>query len=113
MNFKVGNIVIGILYERPDGSIIKTYGFDCMNKIISYFDETLEHGYSASLEEFETWKPRYDLNDFPNAKDPILPYEFDLIWDIKYTSQLKRELENNHPDKEEIIEYMKKSGISI
>jgi len=33
-----------------------------------------------------------EFRDFPNAKDPRLPYVFDLFWDLKYTSELKREL---------------------
>jgi hypothetical protein len=108
---RIGSVVIGIFYERPDGSIVKTYGWDGTDKIVSYYDE-VKYGY-AHTEEFETWKPRQDLNDFPNAKDPILPYEFDLCWDIKHTSQLRKTLENDHPDKNEILEMMESYGITI
>jgi len=108
---KIGDVVIGILYERSDGSIVKTYGWDGTDKIVSYYDE-VTYGY-ANAEEFSTWKPRRDLDDFPNAKDPILPYDFDLCWDIKYTSQLKRALQTDHPDKTEMLEMMIAHNITM
>jgi hypothetical protein len=48
--------------------------------------------------EYWTWKHRRDLTDFPNAKDPLLPYVFDLFWDIKHLSELKRALANPYFD---------------
>lgn len=41
-----------------------------------------------------------ELRDFPNAKDPRLPYVFDLFWDLKYTSDLQRELKKPDCDQE-------------
>lgn len=110
---KIGDVVVGALYERSDGSIIRTYHWDGTEKTISYFDETMKKSYSADLKEFNTWKLRCDLHDFPNPKNPLLPYDFDLCWDIQYMSQLKRALQHNHPDKNEILEMMIIHNITI
>jgi hypothetical protein len=85
------NVNVGIFYELPDGRIVDTFAFDGRNKTISYrFDGGEE--LLASFEEVETWKPRNDLQDFPNASDPRLPHVFDLLFDIKRMSQLRSAL---------------------
>lgn len=109
---KVGGVIIGGLYERPDGSIVRTYGWDGEDKIVSFFDETMKYDW-AYYEVFKTWKPRQDLRDFPNPSDPLLPYDFDLCWDIQYMSQLKSALFFDHPDKAEILEMMKIHNITL
>ena len=72
------NNTIGIYYELPNGQIAYTYGWDGRNKTISYRFDDKQGGRTISQKEFDTWKPRRDLNDFPNATDPRLPYIFDL-----------------------------------
>lgn len=109
---KIGDVIINCLYERPDGSIVRIYGWDGTDKIVSYFDEKMEYGW-AYHEVFKTWKPRQDLYDFPNPSDPLLPYDFDLCWDIQYMSQLRRALFNDHPDKAEILEMMELHNIKL
>lgn len=87
---KVGGdgVVIGAFYELPDGRIAKTYGWSGAGRIVSYaFDDDFG-GRSISEGECSAWKARPDLRDFPNARDPRLPYAFDLHWDIKHHSQL-------------------------
>jgi hypothetical protein len=85
-------IFIGIHHERPDGTIVRSYGVTRSNSV-AWYDNEGTYG-RASHAEYATWKPRPDLADFPNARDPLLPYVFDLYWDIKYLSELKRTLEN-------------------
>jgi hypothetical protein len=108
------NQTIGIYYELPDGKIVYTYGYmgNGIKNTISYYFDDNEDSKTVDQDEFDTWKPRGDLKDFPNAKDPRLPYVFDLYWDIKYTSQLKQELKLGHPDEKEIREKMKELNIS-
>jgi len=110
---RVDDVVIGALYERPDGSIVRTSHWDGTEKTVSYVDETLKNSRCVNLEEFSTWKLRNDLYDFPNPTDPLLPYDFDLCWDIKYMSQLKKALFNDHPDKAKILEMMAIHNITI
>lgn len=104
-------VIIGVFYEKPDGEIIYTYGY--------YPHPNIKDGYDISYyadhktpqvcnkKEFQTYKLRSDLKDFPNAIDPRLPYIFDLYWDIKHTSELKKVLQRGHVDilaiKEQIV----------
>jgi len=109
---KVGEFVIGAFYELPDGRIAKTLGWDSRSKEISY---RLDDGEGSRIVHEAialVWKRRSDLRDFPNASDPLLPYDFDLWWDIKYMSQLRRELVG-HDHEDEIREMMGKFEITI
>ena len=82
------NDTIGIYYELPNKKIAYVYGWDTRSKEISYYFNGDNKIRSTSEKKWFTWKPRKDLKDFPNAKDPRLPYVFDLFWDLKYKSQL-------------------------
>ena len=114
-------VVIGVFYERPDGVVVRVNG--CRNvpsvagtvamRISYYTDDFPVKTGNVDEATFRTWKRRKDLNDFPNAKDPRLPYVFDLFWDIKYTSELKHALRHGHDDLDEIKEAMQTHGISI
>lgn len=106
------NTTVGIHYETPSGKIAYTYGLNNATKMITYRFDDNEGSREVSYEEFDTWKPRRDLKDFPNASDPRLPYVFDLYWDIKFMSQLKQELEW-HEDENEIREAMAKHNIVL
>jgi len=87
-------IVVGAFYELPDGRIAKTYGWSGSGRIVSYaFDDDFG-GRSLSEADCSSWKARPDLRDFPNARDPRLPYAFDLQWDIQHHSQLVKALAN-------------------
>lgn len=107
------NNTIGIHYELPDGRIAYTYGWSGKENLVSYYFDDGNGGRTVSIDEFQTWKPRRDLGDFPNARDPRLPYVFDLFWDIKYMSQLKRELSWGHRDEKEIREIMRDHNIVL
>lgn len=106
------DVVVGAHYELPDGRIVRTFGYNGIKKTLSYYFDDGKGGRTVTLDVFNTWKIRRDLKDFPNARDPLLPYVFDLLWDIKYTSDLKQEL-HDHPDKDDIIHYMKKYKIEL
>lgn len=100
--------IIGGFYQTPRG-IVRTYAWTG-GEILYYFDDDLR--YSASPEEAKAWIHLPELRDFPNARDPLLPYDFDLCWDIKYLSDLKRELVG-HWDESSIRALMTTYKISI
>jgi len=106
------NDTVGIFYELSDGRIAKTYGFSDKGNTISYYFDKEQGSHSISNNKFQSWKPRLDLKDFPNASDPRLPYIFDLYYDIKYTSELKKELKN-HLYEDEIKELMIEHNIVL
>ncbi len=109
---KKKNDVVGILYELPDGRIVNTYGFQDRGDVILYYFDDGKGGLKTTNEEFQTWKPRRDLYDFPNARNPKLPYEFDLLWDFKYISQLVADLVG-HPEEKSIRDSLKFYNIII
>lgn len=84
--------IIGAYHELPSGKIAYTYGFS--KGVISYRFEDYTYS-SCDQFEYNTWIYRPDLNDFPDSKDPVLPYVFDLFWDLKRISDLKRYIENH------------------
>jgi|688.fasta_scaffold143125_4 hypothetical protein len=112
------NNTIGAYYELPDGKIAFTIGWahNDGQPIISYFFDDDSGCHIVTYEEFQAWKQRIDLRDFPNARDPRLPYVFDLFWDIKYTSQLKDVFKSNslpYEDIEEIKQVMREHNIEL
>lgn len=104
------DIVIGTFYKIPSGEVVYTYGWDGRKKEVHYRTED-GPGRNATEKEVATWE-RLHIRDFPNAKDPRLPYVFDLLWDIKYMSQLRREL-RGHVDEKEIRQTMKEHGVTL
>lgn len=106
------NNIIGIHYELPNGKIARTYGWNGVDKTVRYYFDDGKGARTATQAEFDTWKPRRDLEDFPNARDPKLPYVFDLLWDIKYMSELRRELVD-HDDRDAIMEQIRQHNIEL
>lgn len=102
---------IGIFYELPCGRIANTYGFDGTGKRVHYYFDDGKGSHTADLNAFNTWKARPDLKDFPEARDPRLPIEFDLFWDIKYQSDLKRAIDNSHDDLDAIKAAMERYAL--
>jgi hypothetical protein len=99
---------VGIFYEKPDGTIVRTYGFS--------HDDVLFYSYKGEEEKInqnETidWKPRNDLKEFPNCdhRDKRLPYSFDLFFDIKTYGQLIDEIEKINY----LTEIMKNAKIKV
>jgi len=111
--------IIGVFYELPDGSIVKTTGWDGRHperELVSFYREGGD-GESILKSKTEGWKQRPDLKDFPNAKNPRLPYVFDLFWDIKYTSEIialfNGELWWLDNDILEIVEKLKENSLAF
>lgn len=102
---------VGIFYELPCGRIAKTYGYDGAKQRIHYYFDDEAGGHTVSMDEFKSWKPRTELNDFPQARDPHLPNEFNLFWDIKYMSELKRAIARHHVDLDAIQAAMERHNI--
>lgn len=105
-------VVIGAHYELPDGLIARTVGWNGERQEVTFYLDDAQGGRTVSLPEFSSWKIRRDLTDFPNASDPRLPYVFDLFWDIKYLSDLKRELPG-HPEHKDITAQMAEHNIVL
>lgn len=107
-------MITGVFYELPTGEIVKTTGWNGVTGEISFYNE-IRHD---TILESKTrdWILRDDLKDFPNAKDPRLPYVFDLFWDIKYTSEITALFEGDswwlEHDVDDIVEKLKENGLS-
>jgi hypothetical protein len=109
---------IGTFYETPFG-IVKTYGYDRSNgdEIISWYRLRRTKGFRnyyeyGSIRKSDTadWI-RSKVSDFPGSVDEILPYSFDLLFDIKRMSQLRSAF--RHEDSEELLETMKSHSITF
>ena len=84
------SIRLGSYYATDTGEIVYAYGVREGKVMYRYEDDTDTP--EVTIDDVnERWKLT-DLRDFPNARDPRLPYVFDLFWDIKYLSELKHEL---------------------
>lgn len=92
---KYENDTIGIHYELPDGKIAYVCGWHGKEGKISYYFNGDTKTRKTSINKWNTWKPRRDLKDFPNAVDPRLPHVFDLFWDLKHKSQLEHAISGN------------------
>ena len=93
-------LVAGNYYELPNKTIAYAYGFSGKDALhVMYFcDEDGNSWKQSQCYVLKFYKHRPDLQDWPNAKDPKLPYEFDLHWDIKRVSQLKEALKYEPTD---------------
>ena len=111
--------VVGIFYSTPFG-IVKTYGFttkeDGQKHILWYklkkvknFRNYYENGSTIAIDT-GTWS-RLDISDFPDSADPVLPYVFDLYYDIKRMSQLRAAF--RYEDTDELLDLMRKNGITF
>ena len=106
-------IIVGVFYELPNGKIIYVYlqSNKLGTTVFGYYEDG-SNAQMATLEEAQLWKERRDLKDFPNAINPRLPYDFDLHWNIKHMSDLKRELVG-HQFEKEIRQAMVTHGIVL
>lgn len=107
------DIVIGAYYERPDGSVARTCGWDGQARLVSYvLDDGAGPAKAQEAEVAAGWRRRPDLDDFPNARDPVLPHVFDLFWDAKTRSSLPALLADPETA-EEVRETMEGYGIVL
>lgn len=108
------SIVIGTFYQTEFG-VVRTIGFNRPEEIISWyklkktagFRNFYEHGCSK-YSETKDWE-RIDVKDFPDSVDTVLPYSFDLFFDIKRMSELRRAF--RHEDSDELLEMMRNHGV--
>ena len=82
-------VVGGGFYRRPiEGDVVLTYGGS--DEWVHWQTDDGLYG-RATRNEMDTWDFLEGARDFPDAKDPRLPYEFDLYYDVHRVSQLARE----------------------
>lgn len=111
---KVGDFHIGGYYSTRYG-VVRVNHIDNIGKRVWWtkirktkgIRYKYEHG-ADLIEHTKDWV-LLDITDFPESPDKQLPYVFDLLFDIKTMSQLRRELKNEH--KQELLELMKDYGI--
>lgn len=107
------DIVIGLYCEAPDGQIARTFGWGGASGMISYYFDDDRGGRTVHVDEFRaSWRMRPDLADFPEARDPILPYTFDLFWDAKRRSDLVTLLADG-TEEDEVRKAMEDHGIVL
>lgn len=111
---KVGDFCIGGYYSTKRGVVRLTY-VDNIGKMVGWTSlkktKGVRYKYQHGMDLIETAKDwvELDITDFPESVDKTLPYVFDLLYDIKTMSQLRRELKYEH--KQELLELMKDHGI--
>lgn len=111
---KVGDFYVGGYYSTPYG-VVRVNHVDNVTKRLGWTSirrtkgirYKYQHG-EKLIEHTKDWV-LLDITDFPESPDKQLPYVFDLLFDIKTMSQLRRELKNEH--KQELLELMKDYGI--
>lgn len=82
------DLVIGGFYEKPNGDIVKVYYGN--NKGIYKYNKLNEFGLITHISHCQKWIERGDLKDYPNNPDKLLPYVFDLFFDIKKDERVKK-----------------------
>lgn len=119
INKTENNFIIGVFYEE-----IKTkeiyYSYGTLNEnnesVILLRNEIkpkIKCKYLKINKEFldNNFILRKELQDFPNAFDPRLPYIFDLNYDIKCESQLISEILNDNKQLKLFNKLLKKTGL--
>jgi hypothetical protein len=109
------DIVVGGFYETSDGRIARVSGWNGSTRKARYEFDDDAGDHEIDEEAFGAWIRREDLADFPNARDPVLPYIFDLIWDVKTRSRLVRLLSGGEHDGDlpEIMRIMEENSIVL
>lgn len=106
-------ITIGAFYRTADGQVVRTCGWNGRTREVLYYaegDSVTAFRTVAEADLQRDWA-RLDIGDFPNAKDPVLPYRFDLFWGLKTQSELRRHLAET--DDPEIRQAMVGEGIEL
>jgi hypothetical protein len=105
---------IGCFYETPFGTVF-TYGIgiDYVSwykiKRTKRFKNIYQHGHTKRIDTTE-WI-RKKIEDFPDSADPVLPYVFDLYYDIKTMSQLRAAF--RFEDRGELLDLMRVHEITF
>lgn len=109
---------IGVFYATPFG-VVRTVGWDGRQNppMISWYKlsgtKRFSNLYSSGVTPQSDTADWVELRvaDFPGSVDAVLPYSFDLFYDIKRMSQLRRAFRNE--SKSELLAMMRKHGISF
>lgn len=108
------NPAVGEFCQAPDGRVARIFAWNGPTGRVSYRFDDDGGDHEVSLSELRSsWKPRPDLQDFPGARDPRVPYAFDLLYDIKTRSDLVRALAEGGDDEAWIRESMAAHGIHL
>lgn len=101
------NVVVGGFYRMPDGRIVKTYGGG--GEFVRWYTDGPRESGQSTRAEMDEWEYLEGMQDFPNATDPLLPYEFDLNWDVHTLGQFLSEGSDapgiDNPHVQEICQY--------
>ena len=107
---------VGVFYSTPFG-IVRTTAWDGRHTppLISWtkirktkrFNNFYEHG-QISKDETADWV-KLSIDDYPESVDPVLPYSFDLFFDIKTMSGLRRAFKYENSDK--LLDMMRNHGV--
>lgn len=110
--------VIGVFYQTPFG-VVNTYLYSKSNgeTIIGWtkirrtkgFRNYYKTGFTKQSETNDWVK--LNIKDFPESVDPVLPYSFDLFFDIKRMSQLRKAF--SYEDTDSLLETMKAHNITF
>lgn len=110
----MSGLIIGAYYFKPDG--ICVYVYACHNDENGipyyYYREEEKDGSKILAKDCQDWVISTS-GDYPNTKDPRVPYIFDLIWDIKRVSDIKKHIECYPNDRDAIIACIKSEGLDI
>lgn len=79
-------IQAGAIYKRPDGTFVYVGRTQPPINVEFWSDDEVYH--TTPYKDTADWERQPYLRDLPNAVDPLLPYEFDLHWDVKRLSHL-------------------------
>lgn len=98
-------------FVESNGMVVYLYGWDGHTATVSGCTPkaTLK---IPEADIYAKFKHRYDINKFPGSPDNRLPYSFDLLYDIKWESQLPQALHHSSEAKG-IRKLMKDCGIGL
>jgi len=82
-------VIIGGFYRMTDGRIICTYGGG--SDFVRWYTNGPRESGQSTRDEMDEWEYLEGMQDFPDAEDPRLPYDFDLWWDVHTLSQFLSE----------------------
>lgn len=119
-NTRKNQLKLGKYYRMDNGEIAHIYGAERQDDIYTkYKYQCLDiHGYRTPKEidaqKTKKWVEQPELTNIPGDKDPRIPYEFDLNYDLKTISDLQRALTHaSIEEKNELHLLMKKYNISL
>jgi hypothetical protein len=104
------SVIVGAYYNCVDGDIVRIIRQRHTTVSYRYAESSVLHECDVSV--VSQWELRRDLHEFPDVLDLRLPIDFDLLWDIKYVSELRRTL-SGHAEEIEIRRLMHDLGVSI